>query len=65
MVKYLGVTNAQPLYKYAIAALEDAPASCMCLDFAALETKLHKLHCACTAYLYGAQLVDLRRDHDY
>eukprot|EP00957_Ditylum_brightwellii_P099069 7545768-Ditylum_brightwellii.AAC.1 len=34
MVKYLGVTNAQPLYKHAIAALEDAPASHMCLGFA-------------------------------
>jgi len=64
-VKYLGVTNARPLYERAIAALEDAPASRMCLDFAALETKLHELHRARTAYSYGAQLADPRRDPDY
>eukprot|EP00957_Ditylum_brightwellii_P028458 2148681-Ditylum_brightwellii.AAC.2 len=64
-VNYLCVMNGLPLYKPAIAALEDAPASHMCLDFATLETKLHKLHHAYMVYLYGAQLVDLRRDPDY
>eukprot|EP00957_Ditylum_brightwellii_P190677 14515381-Ditylum_brightwellii.AAC.1 len=57
--------NAQHLYKRTIVALKDAPASRMCLDFAALETKLHELHCARTAYLYGSQLADPRRDPDY
>lgn len=61
----LGVTSARPIYESAIAALEDGPASRICLEYAKMETGLRETDRARAALVYGAQLADPRRDPDY
>jgi len=64
-IHYLGVTSARPIYESAIAALEDGPASRICLEYAKMETGLREIDRARTVLVYGAQLADPRRDPDY
>jgi len=61
----LGVTSARPIYESAIKALEDGPASRICLEYAKMETGLREKDRARTVLAYGAQLADPRRDPDY
>lgn len=64
-IQYLGVTSARPIYEAAISALEDGPASRICLEYAKMETGLREVDRARTVLVYGAQLADPRRDPDY
>ena len=64
-MQYLGITSARPIYEAAISALEDGPASRICLEYAKMETGLRETDRARTVLVYGAQLVDPRRDPDY
>ena len=64
-IQYLGVTSARPIYEAAISALEDGPASRICLEYAKMETGLRESDRARTVLVYGAQLADPRRDPDY
>lgn len=64
-IHYLGVTSARPIYEAAISALEDGPASRICLEYAKMETGLRETDRARTVLVYGAQLADPRRDPDY
>ncbi len=64
-IQYLGVTSARPIYEAAISALEDGPASHICLEYAKMETGLREVDRARTVLVYGAQLADPRRDPDY
>jgi pre-mRNA-splicing factor SYF1 len=64
-IQYLGVTSARPIYEAAISALEDGPASRICLEYAKMETGLREVDRARTVLLYGSQLADPRRDPDY
>ena len=64
-IQYLGVTSARPIYEAAISALEDGPASRICLEYAKMETGLREIDRARTVLVYGAQLADPRRDPDY
>ncbi|KAL3798881.1 hypothetical protein ACHAW5_004121 [Stephanodiscus triporus] len=49
----------------AISALEDGPASRICLEYAKMETGLREVDRARTVLVYGSQLADPRRDPDY
>jgi pre-mRNA-splicing factor SYF1 len=64
-IQYLGITSARPIYERAISALEDGPASQICLEYAKMETGLREIDRARTVLIYGAQLADPRRDPDY
>lgn len=64
-VRYIGVTATRPIYERAIAALQDTPAANMCSDFAKMEASLQEFDRARTAYTYGAQLADPRRNPEY
>jgi pre-mRNA-splicing factor SYF1 len=64
-IQYLGVTSARPIYEAAISALEDGPASRICLEYAKMETGLREVDRARTVLVYGSQLADPRRDPDY
>ena len=64
-IQFLGVTSARPIYEAAISALEDGPASRICLEYAKMETGLREVDRARTVLVYGAQLSDPRRDPDY
>ena len=64
-IQYLGVTSARPIYEAAISALEDGPASRICLEYAKMETGLRESERARAVLVYGAQLADPRRDPDY
>lgn len=63
--QYLGITSARPIYERAISALEDGPASQICLEYAKMETGLREIDRARTVLTYGAQMADPRRDPDY
>lgn len=64
-IQYLGITSARPIYERAISALEDGPASQICLEYAKMETGLREMDRARTVLVYGAQMADPRRDPDY
>ena len=64
-VQHLGITSARPIYERAISALEDGPASQICLEYAKMETGLREIDRARTVLIYGAQMADPRRDPDY
>ena len=64
-VKYLGLTAARPLYERAIAALEDNPAAQMCCAYAKMEASLQEIERSRTAFIFGAQLADPRRNPEY
>ena len=64
-IQYLGITSARPIYERAISALEDGPASKICLEYAKMETGLREMDRARTVLVYGAQMADPRRDPDY
>ena len=64
-VCYIGVTATRPIYERAIAALQDTPAAKMCSEFAKMEASLQEFDRARTAYTYGAQLADPRRNPEY
>lgn len=64
-IQYLGITSARPIYERAISALEDSPASQICLEYAKMETGLREFDRARTVLVYGAQMADPRRDPDY
>ncbi len=64
-IKYLGITSTRPIYERAIAALEDDAAAKMCCDFAKMEASLQEIDRARTAFTYGAQLADPRRNPEY
>ena len=64
-IQYLGVTSARPIYEAAISALEDGPASRICLEYAKMEMGLREVDRARTVLVYGSQLADPRRDPDY
>ena len=64
-IQYLGVTSARPIYETAISALEDGPASRICLEYAKMETGLREIDRARTVLIYGSQLADPRRDPNY
>jgi pre-mRNA-splicing factor SYF1 len=64
-IQYLGVPSARPIYEAAISALDDGPASRICLEYAKMETGLREVDRARTVLVYGAQLADPRRDPDY
>ena len=63
--QYLGITSARPIYERAISALEDSPASQICLEYAKMEAGLREFDRARTVLVYGAQMADPRRDPDY
>lgn len=64
-VKYVGMIATRPLYERAIAALEDSAAARMCCEFAKMEASLQEIDRARTAFTYGAQLADPRRNPEY
>ncbi|GFH48712.1 hypothetical protein CTEN210_05188 [Chaetoceros tenuissimus] len=64
-IKYIGVTATRAIYERAIQALEDKPAAIMCAAYAKMETSLHEIDRARTAYIYGAQLADPRTNPEY
>ena len=63
--QYLGVTATRDVYQTAIEALEDAPASQLCLDFSKMEASLHEIDRARAVLVYGAQMADPRRNDHY
>jgi len=64
-IKYLGVTATRPIYESAISALEDNLAAQICRDYAKMEASLQEIDRARTAFTYGAQLADPRRNPEY
>ena len=64
-IKYLGITATRPIYERAISALEDDQAASICCDFAKMEASLQEIDRARTAFTYGAQLADPRRNPEY
>jgi len=63
--KYLGVTATRPIYESAISALEDTAAAKICCEYAKMEASLQEIDRSRTAFTYGAQLADPRRDPEY
>jgi pre-mRNA-splicing factor SYF1 len=61
----LGQTATRDVYQSTIEALEDAPATQLCLDFAKMETSLPEMDRARVMLTYGAQMVDPWRNDDY
>mmetsp|Transcript_24926 Transcript_24926/g.37266 ORF Transcript_24926/g.37266 Transcript_24926/m.37266 type:complete len:1145 (+) Transcript_24926:191-3625(+) len=64
-IKYLGITATRPIYESAISALEDNSAAQICRDYAKMEASLQEIDRARTAFTYGAQLADPRRNPEY
>ncbi len=64
-IKYLGITATRPIYESAISALEDNSAAQICHDYAKMEASLQEIDRARTAFTYGAQLADPRRNPEY
>jgi pre-mRNA-splicing factor SYF1 len=64
-IKYLGITATRPIYENAISALEDNAAAQICCEFAKLEASLQEIDRARTAFTYGAQMADPRRNPEY
>ena len=62
---FSGASKTRPIYEAAIAALEDRDAAKICLQYADLEARLGEIDRARTAFTYGAQMADPRRDPDY
>jgi len=64
-IQHIGITATRPIYERAIAGLEDSPAAKICGEYAKMEASLHEIDRARTAYVYGAQLADPRRNPEY
>jgi len=65
-MQHIGITaHTRPIYERAIAGLEDSPAAKICGEYAKMEASLHEIDRARTAYVYGAQLADPRRNPEY
>ena len=65
-IQHIGITaHTRPIYERAIAGLEDSPAAKICGEYAKMEASLHEIDRARTAYVYGAQLADPRRNPEY
>jgi len=63
--QFIGVTAARPIYERAISALDDSSASKICCEYAKMEASLQEIDRARTAFTYGAQLADPRRNPEY
>lgn len=60
-----GLTSTRSIYERAIAALPDADAKTMCLQFAEMERRLGEIDRARAVYGHGSQFCDPRREPGY
>eukprot|EP00588_Corethron_pennatum_P002261 CAMPEP_0194288800 /NCGR_PEP_ID=MMETSP0169-20130528/37633_1 /TAXON_ID=218684 /ORGANISM="Corethron pennatum, Strain L29A3" /LENGTH=1129 /DNA_ID=CAMNT_0039035901 /DNA_START=10 /DNA_END=3399 /DNA_ORIENTATION=- len=60
-----GLTKTRPIYEAAIAALNDADAAKMCIQFSEMEVVLGEIERARKVLEYGSQMADPRRDTAY
>mmetsp|Transcript_13419 Transcript_13419/g.21996 ORF Transcript_13419/g.21996 Transcript_13419/m.21996 type:complete len:907 (-) Transcript_13419:204-2924(-) len=63
--QYYGITKTRPVYERAITELNDDMSREMCIQYAAVESKIGEVDRARAVFQHGSQFADPRKHNDY